>query len=436
MSLNSRASSGRLRPAGNLFLQANPAFFRLDFWLGLLFCLALGLALVFLAEAGRAHAASATLKKNLEQEKKKADRRKSSLERLTKEERKANADLAAAEARILKLEQNIADQQKRLLELAKSDDAASLQYKALVAQRQETEAHQAEVLRLLWDVNCRRESVGGREMADWAAIDRTYAWSRDLYLALEKYHLELAEQEADMAKVIGRRNELASQIQASLDRVNEEKERVLQSRVQYSQRLADLRKQKRDAESELVAILKLVEDLNFKVEAETREERAARERDARAEAERQKKGTGKKPDGKGSKPAQKSVGSLAGLKGKLPYPVSGRLKVRYSPKSSPPVRGVGFSTERSASVTAVAPGKVVHNDLLRGFGWVVIVMHGSDYFSLYAFLENSNLKIGQTVAANQKVGQAGFYPALNGPGMYFELRHHHDAINPEGWFGL
>ena len=81
----------------------------------------------------------------------------------------------------------------------------------------------------------------------------------------------------------------------------------------------------------------------------------------------------------------------------------------------------------------MAGGKVVHNDVLRGFGTVLILQHGDDYYSLYAFLGNSPLQVGQDVAGRQQLGTVGYYPAIRGPGLYFELRFKQKAINPEQW---
>lgn len=392
-----------------------------------------------------------SLEKTLATEKQKAATRQASLKRLTADERKANANLAAAEKKVLEIEKNLAERQKKLMNLASQDKTASTQYAALVKERERTEAAQAEVLRLLWEITCYRESVGGREMTDWAGVDRNYTWSKDIYGALDKYRKDVAEQERKIANVVSKRNKLAAEIQKDLDAVNAEKTKLLQERLKYNQQLADVRKQKQDTESELVSILKLVEDLNIKVERAEADKRAAREKAeaaAKAREEAARQAAGKKPaggqqtasGGKGATSSQKApdagpaVGSMAGLKGKLPYPVKGSVKRRFAPGANPPVRGLGFGTVEKASVYSVAAGKVVHNDILRGFGNVVIIMHGSDYYSLYAFLTHSPVQVGQSVKARQIIGSTGFYPAINGPGLYFELRFHQQAINPAAWF--
>ncbi len=120
-------------------------------------------------------------------------------------------------------------------------------------------------------------------------------------------------------------------------------------------------------------------------------------------------------------------------KGKLPWPVVGKKVVEWSPNAKTPIRGIGFACSENAKVKAMAWGKVVHNDILRGLGRVVILMHDKNYYTLYAYLGNSSLKVGQTVKGGDVLGNAGFYPEANSAGLYFELRFHQKAIDPRPW---
>ena len=337
------------------------------------------------------------LEKDLAREQQKAAERRNSLQRLTEQERKLNTDLAAAEKRILELEKGIASQQAKLKQLDGADSKARAEYEALLAEQAKTEEAQAQALRLLWEATGKRIAVGARDMADWTETDREYVWSRELYASLERYRKELDEQEAKLAQVLGRRDKISRDVQRSVRAVNEEKSKLLKARIEYDRRLAELRRQRGSTEAELQNILKLVENLNLQI-------------------------------------AERSKGNIASMKGKLPWPVSGKLRVRYAPQNNPTSRGLGFSTAEGAEVKAVAGGTVVHNDVLRGFGTVLILQHGEEYYSLYAFLGNSPMKVGQDVAGRQTIGTAGYYPVIKGPGLYFELRFKQKAINPEPWF--
>lgn len=347
--------------------------------------------------SGLAATPLADLQKKLAQEQSNATERRQSLKRLTEEERKLNAGLAEAEKRVLDLEKRIAGHQDSLLAIGSAEDKARKEHETLLAERAKTEKAQAETLRLLWELTAKRLAVGRRDMADWAETDREYSWSKGLYASLETYHSSLKAQETKLARVLAEREELSRALREKLSAVNEEKNSLLKSRLDYDRQLAALRRKRGDAEDELKDILKLVGSLNFEI-------------------------------------ARRSSGEIRTMKGSLPLPVNGKMRLRYAPDAKPASRGVGFSTVEKTEVRAVAGGRVVHNDVLRGFGTVLIVQHGNDYYSLYAFLDSCPLQVGQTVENSQTVGTTGYYPAIKGPGLYFELRFKQKAINPEQWF--
>ncbi|MDR1490780.1 MAG: peptidoglycan DD-metalloendopeptidase family protein [Desulfovibrio sp.] len=335
------------------------------------------------------------LEKDLALEQKKAAERKLSLQRLTDEERRLNADLAAAEKRILGLEKGLDAGQGKLLALGAAGDKVGKEYQTLLAEQEKTEDALARTLQLLWEISNRRPLAGTGE--ERAAAERDLAVSGELYVALEKYRRKLDQQETRLAGIVGRGNKLSQEMRQRLNRVNEEKARLLKARLAYDKRLGEIRRVRVDAETELNAAIKLISSLNFEI-------------------------------------SQRQGGDLTALKGRLQKPVNGKVGIRFAGGGDLASRGIGFTSSDKAEVWAVAGGKVVHNDVLRGFGTVLIVQHGEDYYTLYAYLGSCPLKVGQEVRGRQKVGTAGYYPALKGPGLYFELRFRQKAINPEQWF--
>ena len=388
-----------------------------------------------------------TLKARLQQEQANAAARRASLQRLTSEERRLNTGLAAAEKRILQLERGIEDQQAKLADLAQSDAGAKAEYDKLAADVAATEKTMNGLLSLLWEISVKRISVGGREMADWDVTEREHIWSRELFSELEKYRARLSEQETKLAAVLGRRQKIAESINQSLSVVNTEKETLLRERLAYNRKLEDLRDKKKDVEEELQDILKLIGDLNFQLEKATAQAPPPSPPAASSGA----KGSGDPKSSGGAKGSTASAGgsgsatagsiaaagatNIEGLKGRLIRPVQGSVKLGYDPSGDPPRRGLGFSSKEGQKVVAVASGKVVHNDVLRGFGRVLILQHGSDYYTLYAFLGDCPLSVGRQVAAGAVVGSVGWYPAISGYGVYFEMRVKQKPTNPAPWFG-
>jgi septal ring factor EnvC (AmiA/AmiB activator) len=120
--------------------------------------------------------------------------------------------------------------------------------------------------------------------------------------------------------------------------------------------------------------------------------------------------------------------------GELLWPAQGKVVVSYGgAEEGRFANGLGFSLAQGAGVRSVSWGEVVYNDMLRGFGHVVIVYHGQDYYSLYAFLSHISVRSGQKVEKGESLGQAGYFPAAQGPGLYFELRRKQLPIDPRSW---
>ncbi len=121
------------------------------------------------------------------------------------------------------------------------------------------------------------------------------------------------------------------------------------------------------------------------------------------------------------------------LKGYLPWPVNGKVILKFDLRSRPPIEGIRICVNRSKKVKAVLWGKVVFADKLRGFGKVVIIFHGNNFYSLYAYLKESYVFVGQRVEQSEPIGEVGFCPKCKGLGLYFEIRHGKKPLNPLKW---
>jgi len=127
---------------------------------------------------------------------------------------------------------------------------------------------------------------------------------------------------------------------------------------------------------------------------------------------------------------------FASLKGKLAWPVQGRLAGEYGqPRGAGPVRSRGVLLEASAGtpVRAVYHGRVAFADWLQGLGLLVIVDHGGGYMSLYAHNEALLKESGDWVEPGEAIAQVGDTGGQARPGLYFELRHNGEPVNPHPW---
>jgi septal ring factor EnvC (AmiA/AmiB activator) len=84
-------------------------------------------------------------------------------------------------------------------------------------------------------------------------------------------------------------------------------------------------------------------------------------------------------------------------------------------------------------VRAVADGRVVYADWLRGFGNLLILDHGKGYMSLYAYNEGLLRQVGEKVRGGDAVAQVGASGGSGESGLYFELRRDGKPFDPMRW---
>ncbi len=170
-------------------------------------------------------------------------------------------------------------------------------------------------------------------------------------------------------------------------------------------------------------------------------ERLAREL-ARAKASKPTKA----PKGKKPPVANQAVpepgdgdGAFRQLKGRLRLPVAGELSSRFgSPRSERGFssKGIFIRTRAGQEVRAVAAGRVVFADWLRGFGNLLIVDHGDGYMSLYGNNEALFRRTGDEVRGGDAVAAAGATGGSEETGLYFELRFQGRPFDPLSWSNL
>jgi septal ring factor EnvC (AmiA/AmiB activator) len=128
--------------------------------------------------------------------------------------------------------------------------------------------------------------------------------------------------------------------------------------------------------------------------------------------------------------------SFTRLKGLLRLPVKGELMNRFgAPRDDGGMswKGLFIRALEGAEVRAIASGRVVFAEWLRGFGNLLIVDHGEGYMSLYSNNESLYKQPGESVKAGDTIATAGNSGGQEESGVYFELRHQGRPINPMAW---
>jgi septal ring factor EnvC (AmiA/AmiB activator) len=218
----------------------------------------------------------------------------------------------------------------------------------------------------------------------------------------------------------------------SVERAQESEKRILESQKSDRQRVlasvsAELAKQRREyatLKKDEERLTRLIEKLARALARKAPPSKPARRGGEPVVANRETPAP--MPDG----------AAFRALRGRLRLPVAGELVSRFG---SPPGddgfsrKGVFIRARAGQDVKAVAAGRVVFADWLRGFGNLVIVDHGDGYMSLYGNNEALLRQPGDSVRAGDVIASVGASGGQETSGLYFEMRHQGRPFDPLAW---
>ncbi len=228
----------------------------------------------------------------------------------------------------------------------------------------------------------------------------------------------------------------------SLDQLTRESRQKSSEIALIQVKQAEHRKQ---LEQEKAEHKKLLTGISMQVEQQRREisklkhdeERLARlvEKIAEMLARKNKKRT--KPLSNDTLPDASTNGNpFSALKGRLSLPVRGELANRFgSPRADGGLtwKGLFIRSANGSEVKAIAGGRIVFADWLRGFGNLMIVDHGGSYMSLYGNNETNHKQVGDVVRGGDTIAAVGNSGGNPDSGLYFELRHQGKPFDPLNW---
>ncbi|RTZ13719.1 peptidase M23 [Vibrio aquaticus] len=139
-----------------------------------------------------------------------------------------------------------------------------------------------------------------------------------------------------------------------------------------------------------------------------------------------------------AKAAKRNAVPMDGLtrqKGKLPWPVKGRVLHNYGSRQTGQInwKGMVIDANYGQSVKAVYSGTVVFADYLRGYGLVVLLDHGKGDMTLYGFNQSLLKKEGDKVTKGETIALAGDTGGQSQASLYFEIRRNSKTQNPKSW---
>ena len=139
-----------------------------------------------------------------------------------------------------------------------------------------------------------------------------------------------------------------------------------------------------------------------------------------------------------STPEALPAGNFAQLKGSLRLPVRGTVTNRFGAarQEGSNWKGLFIRAGTGSEIKAIAAGRVVFADWMRGFGNLMIVDHGSSYLSIYGNNDALLKQVGDSLRGGEVIASAGNSGGNPESGLYFELRHQGQPIDPLKWVNL
>lgn len=340
-------------------------------------------------------AGAASLQEDVARKNAELDERKKAIAELTQQERTLHKDLVKLESAVTDAATALDKLESELDSLRQEHAATDKRLTALLAERDKTNARLAELMQRLWPIYLKARETG-TSSETWADANRKAEWISALYREAQSLRSDIERQRQVVADEQSRLAEAAARIDAQLAKIKDSRADLEKKKKHYQNQIAKVRTKRSQGEKEIQNLLGSIAELRHQITLQ-------------------------------------AAKKISKLQGKLPWPARGKVVVPYAPEGNPASNGIGLALPEGTPIRSVSWGKVVHNDQLRGFGQVVIVFHGEDYYSLYAFLSDASVPVGSEVNQGDQIGVSGFYPKAQGAGLYFELRFRQKAISPLKW---
>jgi septal ring factor EnvC (AmiA/AmiB activator) len=132
-----------------------------------------------------------------------------------------------------------------------------------------------------------------------------------------------------------------------------------------------------------------------------------------------------------------STQSFERMRGKLPWPVLGRVTAHYQDQQANSASGMRWNGDmieavRGAKVRAPYFGRVVYADWLQGLGLLLIIGHSGGYMTLYGHAEVLYKSVGDWVAPGDVIAALSDAGGA-APQLYFEIREGRKTVDPKVW---
>ena len=350
----------------------------------------------------------------------------------------AKAKLAAVRARIAALTGRLGDELKerdalsaRLREAELLVTAKRRRLDALRAAQIAAERHRAE---LRGEQQAEQEALQAQRAALAAQVRAAYMIGRQEQLKL----LLNQSNPATLGRTLTYYGYFALERSGKIDTIQSEVLRLQQLVAQIEEQSAQLKSLETEAAGEMAALEHARADRAAALTALTRQVASGNQQLARLQREEQAVESLVADLARVLQdfPVD-STQSFGQMRGKLPWPVQGRVTTHYQEQHANSGSGVRWNgelieTARGAKVRAPFFGRVVYADWLQGLGLLLIIGHSGGYMSLYGHAEVLYKAVGDWVAPGDVIAALSDTGGA-APQLYFEIREGRKTVDPKVW---
>ncbi len=132
-------------------------------------------------------------------------------------------------------------------------------------------------------------------------------------------------------------------------------------------------------------------------------------------------------------------GGFDRMKGELPLPLNGEPVTDLEKSGSSLFihrKGLFLKGSPGDEVRSVYSGRVDYSGWFKGYGQLMIINHGSHYFTVFAHLDERFKEKGDAVYQGERVGTVGNTGLNEEPWVYLEIRKGGNQLDPKKWFKI
>ncbi len=359
---------------------------------------------------------AAAHKREIERLKKEAAQKESELKKYREQERQISREMTALENK-----KALVEQRKNKVE----SDISALEQNLLSVEEKRAALERSIPM---WQGVSATELESYYFTPDCPLCVNGYSLEQDIFLDRMLTHkaaftaaLQAANEEAkERIHTFEQRNK---KLLAQSSRIEEEQQIISQS---FNKKKQDLDVTKR----KVAAVRKEINELN---------KSAAALNDLLASFERKRKAAAKKAS-LSKAPAGPQINAAPNS---LPWPVQGNVLSKFGKEYRADLNtwifrdGIKIAARAGVPVRSVEAGSVIYAGPFRSYGNVVIVDHAKGFFTIYGFLREIQVAVGDKLARQGVLGTAGQdTQASSGTGqnaVYFEIRQGTTAVDPLLW---